>query len=411
MKPRFLTFVSRPEEAADWARRLPDLTLTWAGHAAFQPGMLVFTPRRPGVFLEELEAEHRRSPFSGVLNRREKYVIPACLAARRLKLPPAALRSAPVRDKLVMRRALGGRAELLREPPFEVSTDLFPAVLKPRFGFNSRGVVRVEDPRDLVCQFRRQQAFFRRLRRPDSACLDFIVEPWIGGTEHTAETLVVQGQVRWILLSDKLPMKAPYHVEVGDLSPTRLGEADQARVRRAVEQAVTRLGIHHGWAHVEIKLEGHQAVVLEAAARMGGGTHEELHQELYGLDRARILADIQLGRPLPPAPAPQGGAAVLRVVSEALGYVSLPGSLRDQVEAAGARLLWPEGPVSRLVIGPPYGYKNTVYEIMAQDATPEAALEKVREASKRVRLFRLPLPGALYFLGCRLLCGRVPLDG
>lgn len=98
MRPRFLAFASRPEEAGDWQRRLPDVDLSFAGHAIFQPGVLAFRPEDPEVFLQALAVEHRRRPFSGLVNRREKYVVPACLAARELALAPPALRAEPVRD-------------------------------------------------------------------------------------------------------------------------------------------------------------------------------------------------------------------------------------------------------------------------------------------------------------------------
>ncbi len=411
MRPRFLAFASRAEEAGEWTRRLPDLTLTFAGHSAFQSAVLVFRPDRPGDFLDALEAEHRRAPFAGLLNRREKYVFPACLAAERLGLPPLVLRPDLVRDKLGMRLALGGEAVLLRELPLDLPQDFFPAVLKPRFGFNSRAVVRVDDPAQLARELPRQRALFSRLRRPDSASLDFIAERWFGGTEHTAETLVVDGAVRWCLLSDKMQMHPPYHVEVGDLAPSRLPAGPQDLVRQAVEEAVTRLGIRNGWAHVEVKLEAGRAVVIEAAARMGGGCHEELNREVYGLDRVRVLADLQLGRPLPAAPVPRTWVAVRRSVTDGIGYVLAPRRLRSLVEAEGARLLWPEGSASRLVVGPPFGYKNTVFELMACDPEPEGALRKIRLAESRARLWRIPLAACLYFPLRRLLRGQAPLDG
>jgi len=411
VRPRFLAFASRPEEAGDWQRRLPDVDLSFAGHAIFQPGVLAFRPEDPEVFLQALAVEHRRRPFSGLVNRREKYVVPACLAARELALAPPALRAEPVRDKLAMRRALGGEVILVREPPLDVPVRLFPAILKPRFGFNSRGVVRVEGPSDLARQLRRQRAFFAHLRRPDSASLDFVVEPWFPGTEHTAETLVREGRVEWCLVSDKMPMLPPFHVEVGDLAPSRLSPEGHQQVCAAVREAVARLGIWTGWAHVEVKLDGGRAVVIEAAARMGGGCHEELNQEVYGLDRVRVLANLQLGGPLPEPPAPRAWAAVSRAVVNGIGYVRVPRRLRERVEAEGARLLWPQEHASRLVIGPPFGYKNTVYEVMACHADPDHALRRVANVQARVRLRRLPVPAPLFFALRRLVRGRAPLDG
>ena len=148
---------------------------------------------------------------------------------------------------------------------------MFPCVLKPRFGFNSRSAVLVTDKGQLETVYTEQYRLYLQLPKQDGTSADFVVEELIPGSEHTIETLVKDGRPLFHLLSDKLAMTPPFFVEIGDNMPTSLAPSRQATCIAAVERAIRLMEISNGWAHTEVKLEDCRAVVVECAARMGGG--------------------------------------------------------------------------------------------------------------------------------------------
>jgi len=136
---------------------------------------------------------------------------------------------------------------------------MFPCVIKPRFGFNSRGAVLVADRHDLAAAYGEQHSRYAHLPKQDCTGDDFVVEELIPGSEHTVETLVSDGVPLFHVISDKLPMTPPFFVEVGDNMPSCLPQARQDACREATERAIRGLGIRTGWTHTEVKLDGNKS--------------------------------------------------------------------------------------------------------------------------------------------------------
>ncbi|MFI5302966.1 MAG: acetyl-CoA carboxylase biotin carboxylase subunit family protein, partial [Polyangiales bacterium] len=362
--PRFIAFVSRSAECEALLARYPDVRFAFASHTAFAPDVVAFDPRDPSSLFEHFRAAHADAPFAGMLNRREKFVIPAVALAQRLGLRSIARDGALLRDKLLMRRALDGRSDaafLVRsvDDASKVPASIFPAVLKPRFGFNSRAVVRARDATELARAFREHHAHYRALKRPDGAADDFIVERYLEGREHTVEALVIDGEIVLSIVSDKAPMHRSCFVETGDVMPSQAPRATQETVLAATRDAVRALGFDNGWAHVEVMEHRGSAAVVEVAARMGGGYHEELIDAVYELDRMRLLIDLHLGPLTLPPLVPRAVVVGRRVVTSGVTFVRPLRSIAALVERRGARLVFPsdDRQISRVVVGPPYGYK------------------------------------------------------
>lgn len=373
-QPHFIAFISRREEIADYTGLTPASDFAFASLSDLGGDAIRVDPRRLGDAIRAFAALHDRKPCTAVLNRKEKCVVPAAHLAAALGLPPIIVEPALARDKYAMRRALNRGDSFPRTVLIRAGCDLdavdptmFPCVLKPRFGFNSRGAVRVADRRELTAAYAEQHQRYARLPKQDCTGDDFVVEELIPGTEHTVETLVKDGTPLFHLLSDKLPMTPPYFVEIGDTMPSTLPPARQAACRAATERAIQDLGIRTGWTHTEVKLAGPRAIVVECAARMGGGYFEDLYREVYGVNRMAMLMALHLGECPTAEPRIRTHAAARRLV------VYGPPRRRTLENAAAlfapddVRLVWPAriADIDRPLAGPPFDFNNTLCEFIA----------------------------------------------
>jgi biotin carboxylase len=319
--PRFVAFISRPEDVRDYSDLIPNAEFVFASLSPCDPAVITVDPAYLENAIAKFRLLHAAKPFVAILNRKEKCVVPAAQLAVALNLPPITLKPELARDKYHMRQALNQgnsypRSILIRKPSdLELVIDgMFPCVLKPRYGFNSRSALLVNDHIQLRSAYEEQYNSYSALEKQDRTNSDFVVEDFISGTEHTIESLVRDGTPLFHLISDKLPMKSPYFVEIGDRMPSCLPASQQRACIAATETALDCLAIRNGWTHTEIKISNLGAVVIECAARMGGGYFETLCREVYGINRLRVLALLFSGRESIPIPVAKTYAAARRVV-------------------------------------------------------------------------------------------------
>ena len=369
---------------ADYTRLCPEAGFVFASYSDLGSGTVHVDPHRMGECIEVFQKKQEELPFTAVLNRKEKCVIPAAILAASLGLPPITSQPELARDKFAMRQALNDGEDFPKTLLVRDAGDLerareeaFPCVLKPRFGFNSRSAVLVRDRNELESAYPEQHARYAELPKQDGTNSDFVVEQLITGTEHNVESLVKDGGPLFHLVSDKLAMSPPFFVEIGDNMPSRLPASARDLCREATARAIRAMGISNGWTHTEVKLEGNRAVVVECAARMGGGYFENLFTEVYGINRMSMLIDLYCGREATGEPAPRRHAAARRLV------VYGPSSRRSLRNAdtlfsdKRIRLIWPDtiAKIDRELAGPPFDFNNTLCEFIAVGATSEEATE------------------------------------
>lgn len=358
---------------ADYTRLCPEAGFVFVSFSDLGTDALQIDPRRLGDAVETLRRLQRRGSFTAVLNRKEKCVVPAATIASGLGLPPISNAPELARDKFAMRRALNGVTAFPQSTLVCDASDLdaveqsmFPCVLKPRFGFNSRSAVMVKNRSELELAYREQHARYANLPKQDCTNSDFVVEELISGSEHNVESLVKDGVALFHLLSDKLPMTPPYFVEVGDNMPSLLSSADQEVCRAVTNHAIQAMGIRNSWTHTELKLDGGKATVVECAARMGGGYFEILFQEVYGINRMKMLLNLFVKGEAIDQPQPCQCAAARRIVVYGpLSRRRLIGATRIFDDAA-VKLLWPPKvtEIDRELAGPPFDFNNTLCELV-----------------------------------------------
>jgi biotin carboxylase len=235
--------------------------------------------------VETIVAEAARRPIHGILALGDRPTVIAAGVGQRLGLPghsPEA--AAAARDKRLTREYL--RAGSLPVPWFTVvpmTVDprrlaeqlSWPVVVKPAALSGSRGVMRADSAQEFAARFERlrrllMSADVRALQDP-AAC-DIIVEQFLEGKEYALEGVLEHGRLITLAIFDKPdPLDGPFFEETIYVTPPRLDEAAQHRLREAVAYGATALGLEHGPIHAECRVNNRGVFVLEIAARPIGG--------------------------------------------------------------------------------------------------------------------------------------------
>jgi len=246
--------------------------------------------------------------------------------------------------------------------------------------------VKVNTPRELMRQLAEKRNELACIHRCALENRDFVLETYVGGTEHTVDMFVCGGEPTIAIVSDKFTMRPPYFVEEGDVMPSMLPEAQRAQVVATAEAAARALGVHNGWTHTEIKLSEGEAYVMEIAARMGGGYIREMVAEAYGLDMERVAADLQLGGPAPRLPAQRATVIGREVVAHGIEFVARIRGLAWLAQHPHVRILTQPRKRRGVFHGAPYSYCSSIFSYFVVHPQRDEAMRVYAETARRVRL-------------------------
>lgn len=331
----------------------------------------------------------QRLPLDAVVPVDDQGVRVAAMAAERLGLPgnPVAA-AAATRDKAAMRERLDRAgvpqpAWRLVEPGGDAAAAArslgFPVVVKPLSLSASRGVIRADDP----------LAAARAAERARSIAGEgepLLVERYAPGLELAVEGLLREGRLEVLAIFDKPePMEGPYFEETILVTPSRLPDTVQERVRALAAEAAAALGLRDGPVHAELRAEGAEVRVLELAARSIGGLcsrtlrfglgasleevilRHALRLPLEGLWRESVAAGVMM------LPIPRAG--VLREVRGEEEARSVPG-------VEGLEITIPRG---REVVPLPEGDRYLGF-MFARGETPAEVERALREGHSRLEI-------------------------
>ncbi|MDP6428136.1 MAG: ATP-grasp domain-containing protein [Rhodospirillales bacterium] len=337
-------------------------------------------------------------PVQAVIGVDETTVHLAALASQALGLKgnaPDAVSKAV--DKSEFRRALAKTG--LPVPDFKlISADTaakaaaanlpYPCVLKPLGLSASRGVIRADDADQAENAIARIRAI---LDTPGAdgevaRAKDILAEAFIAGAEFALEGILRDGQLTVLALFDKPdPLDGPYFEETIYVTPSRLSEAQQSDILRAVESAAAAIGLREGPVHAELRLnlDAGRGVnegpwLIELAPRSIGGHCARALQFGTGQSLEEIVIRHALGRDFNAAGSGEA-AGVMMIPIEKKGTLRLVGGL----EAARALPHISEVTISIAtggeVIPLPEGFRYLGF-IFARAPTPAAVEQALRNA-------------------------------
>ncbi|CAN5654397.1 hypothetical protein BH23CHL2_BH23CHL2_22260 [soil metagenome] len=222
---------------------------------------------------------HDQNPLKAILSVDDSATELAAVASEKLGLPSNDPRAAQAaRDKFVMRSMLQDAG--VKCPRFRIfrldddvnalASDIeYPSVVKPRRLSGSRGVIRVNNPDELVEAVNRIRGILQGDDEPESTVL---IESYLPGVEVAVEGVVADGIVQILALFDKPdPLEGPFFEETIYVTPSRLPGHVQQRIADETSAAAAALGLRNGAIHAELRIHDERAWLLEIAGRSIGG--------------------------------------------------------------------------------------------------------------------------------------------
>ncbi|MFJ9712428.1 ATP-grasp domain-containing protein [Streptomyces sp. NPDC101234] len=338
----------------------------------------------PAAVLEQCRRLTRAHRIAGVTSSSEYSVGTAATAARALGLPgpdPGTLTAA--RDKAVQRRRFAEQG--VPSPAFrtagspreaaKAAAELgLPVVVKPPGRSGSLGVRRC-DTLEAVAAHTALLLATTADERGNPLPASVLVETYLDGPEFSVE--MFDGEVRAVV--GKHLDQARGFLETGHDVPAPVDDATRALLCDSARAALAALRLGWGAAHVELRLAGGRAQVVEVNPRLAGGMIPQAVLAATGQDLITELMALTAGRVPARAPARAGCAAIRFVVPGADGEV------RTLPDVAAARRL--PGVVDAAVTARP-GQRITrqgtfldrLGHVVAVGETPRQAADRAEQA-------------------------------
>ncbi len=380
-----------------------DLTVASDYHNVFESAQperfLALDFADPVKAAEQAKAFHAAHPIAGLFAVDDDTVVLAAHIARALGLPYLSLDAArSARDKHLQRTKL--KAAGVPVPRFalhEFTDDLdavaartaYPCVLKPLRLSASRGVIRADNPEQLVAAARRIARILQEGVEPCDVDTQFLAEDFVPGPEVALEGLMVDGRLEVLALFDKPdPLDGPFFEETIYVTPSRLPESAQRALAACAERAALALGIARGPVHVELRWNDKGPWLIELAARPIGGRCSAALR--FGVDATPMSLEAlhlhyALGMPAMHAEREPGAAAVMMIPTPVAGTLK---EVAGQEAARAVRcvddVVITAHPGQELV-PLPEGSRYLGF-IFARAGTPAEAEAAVREAHRKLEI-------------------------
>ena len=342
---------------------------------------------------------HAQQPVQAILGIDDSGSLLAARASARLGLPynsPVAAQAA--RDKFIMRTVMakGGvpcptfRHFLTAADPTVVATQVdYPCVVKPLNLNGSRGVIRADNPAEVVAAIERLAQMLHR-EQPDGQPKAYLVEDFIPGFEVALEGMLDGGQLTVLALFDKPdPLDGPFFEETIYVTPSRLPAVTQRAIADTVAQAALAVGLQMGPVHAELRVNERGPWMLEVAGRSIGGLCSQVLR--FGVDESleELILRQACGLPMLSLQREQRAAGVMMIPIPSAGI--LQGV--EGVEAASTTPLVEGVEITAKVHYPltplPEGESYLGF-IFAKGDTPEAVEAALRAAHNQLTFHIVP---------------------
>jgi len=171
----------------------------------------------------------------------------------------------------------------------EISNDLnFPLIIKPIDAFSSRGVLRVNNYKEI--------GVFEEEVRSFSSDSSILVEEFLEGREFSIESITYKGKSTVIQVTEKFITPYPNTVEMAHLQPARISELEKREIESLVKNTINAIGINNSASHTEIMLTDKGSYVIEIGARLGGDfISSYLTKASTGISMDKATIQIALG--------------------------------------------------------------------------------------------------------------------
>jgi biotin carboxylase len=169
----------------------------------------------------------------------------------------------------------------------------FPVVVKSVDNCASRGVCLVSSPKEF------DSAYAEAVRYSSTGSV--LIEECLIGTEHSLETLVLNGKHYHLNIVDRPFEYIPFPIEIGHINPTTLPFQTQNEMYEMTDNAARLVGINNGVAKADFIVTKRGPIILEMTARLSGGFDCQYTSPLArGVNYISAAMDISLGKEINP---------------------------------------------------------------------------------------------------------------
>lgn len=273
----------------------PELAAQKARELATRPDVEVVAVERPDQVAEAMVDAARSWSPDGVFAQNEHLLTEVATGAERIGLPyhsphaAALLRRKDSQRAALLEAGLPGPRMAVLEPGVDPAVALakvgLPAVLKPTVGVGSIATMLIDSAQALTTAMREAEQYYRDDPRMYGRTPVLMLESLLVGRrwheddrfgDHASvESLVFDGEITHLAVSDKLPLAPPFR-ETGHLLPSILDRPHRDTLRAAATEAIRALGLSHGATHIEFKLTDDGPQVIEVNGRLGGSVAHQL---------------------------------------------------------------------------------------------------------------------------------------
>jgi NAD(P)-dependent dehydrogenase (short-subunit alcohol dehydrogenase family) len=209
---------------------------------------------------------------------------------------------------------------------FAAAADVgFPAVVKPEFGAEAMGCVRVDGFESLAGVYKLVRAVvtpeYNTIFRAGS---DLLLEQYLDGVEFDVDLVLQDCQCVFSSVSQNWPTAEPSFQETGlHLPPDQNPRAVRELVDLSV-QTVQSFGFRRGVLHVEGKCTRSGTCMVEVNSRMGGGRIHYMVEAVWGVDliEAQLRSCLDLPQALKPSGKPRCAVVNSFVYAPATGRLA-----------------------------------------------------------------------------------------
>ncbi|MCL6591380.1 MAG: ATP-grasp domain-containing protein [Firmicutes bacterium] len=297
-----------------------------------------------------------------------------------------------VRDKLAMRQRF--KEKSIPIPKFQLIKSIdeasdfvrengFPVVLKPTLGGSSEAVIKVINNDELEKYF--EHVYSVSLN--SYGYNGFLIEEYVEGLEVGIESVIFDGEVRVVMITDKYKGEEPFFLEIGHIVPSQLPTDIKEELRTTAIQAIKALGIQNGVTHTEIKWTKEKGPkLIEIGGRMAGDYVPFLWKLATGVNLSTALVDVILGRGPAIDYQEKYLCSVQFISPEREGILLGYGNIEDVLRKEGA-LSWRLEPyIGHRVSVPPNDYHNRLGHYILKEESYSTLQEKIDKINKTIYL-------------------------
>ncbi len=349
--------------------------------------------------LASILQEADRTPFAGILGSDDSTVELAAMAAQTLGLPhnpPQAARLSRRKDLARAHLALAGcpvplhyLINLCKTLQPQMAGLPWPCVIKPLNMSASRGVIRADSEAEFITACQRIKTIVAD-SRDDFEASHVLVEDYIDGIEVAYEGYLHNGELTTLALFDKPdPLQGPYFEETIYVTPSQLDDTTQSTIKQRVAQACAAYGLSTGPVHAELRVDEHDAWILEVASRTIGGDCARILDNGNDFNLEELVISLATGKPVDTSPPDDARGVMMIPIREG-------GILRRVEGITAARKVTGVEKVDIIIregnelIPLPEGNQYPGY-IFARGDSPDEVVCALREAHSRLNFVVAPV--------------------